>query len=154
MVAAKVAPPDPQPPPLEAADPLEALPAVDAFVELCSSTSVTPSISRRRWSVSATSDWLVVQPLIVKTGVLPGGVADVAVELVVALPAVLALDAPGPLPPTWPCREVSEASRGSTRPSSWKACDQSKRASTSPEISWTRWFAIAMKLVYGASRPA
>ncbi|HWX51727.1 MAG TPA: hypothetical protein VNY34_00460, partial [Solirubrobacteraceae bacterium] len=43
-------------------------PAALDLVELCSFTSLTPSIRRRRLRVNATSDWLVVHPLSVKAG--------------------------------------------------------------------------------------
>jgi hypothetical protein len=54
------------------------------LVELCSVTSLTPSISRRRSSMSATAGWLVAQPVSVNSGTLPGGVAEVTVEALAA----------------------------------------------------------------------
>ena len=66
------------------------------------------------------------------------------------LPAEEPDDEPPPdsLPePTLPSSEVTEASLGSTRPSSWKAWAQSKRASTSWETACTRSSRSATKLV-------
>ena len=126
-------------------EPLPLLPPPDpdlgVWVELCSVTSLTPSIRRSRSSVSATMAWVVAQPLSVKVGTLPGGVAEAtlvldAVELPAAavvapvaaaalLLAPAAVSAPAevePLPdPIVPDSEVNATSRGSTRPSSWKA---------------------------------
>src|SRR5262249_60362314 len=56
------------------------------WVEPCSGPSRPPSTSRRRCRVSATSDWLVAHPLSRNTGTLPGGVAELAVELDPAAP--------------------------------------------------------------------
>lgn len=42
-------------PPSQPAPPLALGPAESDWVELCSDTSLTPSIRRRRWSISATS---------------------------------------------------------------------------------------------------
>jgi hypothetical protein len=99
------------------------------LVELCSVTSLTPSIRRRRSSVSATSDWLVAQPLRVKVGTLPGGVAEVTDGLEAA-PALAALVEPVEAAagvaavavdePIVPVSEEIVVPRGSTRPSSWK----------------------------------
>ncbi|MBA3809366.1 MAG: hypothetical protein H0X28_13390, partial [Solirubrobacterales bacterium] len=66
--------------------PLELLPDEEPFVELCRVTLLTPSISRSRASISATSRWLVAQPPTVKVGRLPGGVAE-ATALALAAPA-------------------------------------------------------------------
>ncbi len=54
---------------------------------------------------------------------LPGGVAEVTVELAAELVLVLdgAVLAPTVEEPTVPFTEFSEASLGITRPSSWKA---------------------------------
>ena len=96
--------------------PAEAEPA--GLVELCSVTSLTPSIRRRRLSVWATSDWLVAQPLRTKTGTLPGGVTDVTA------PALPVAPDEGPVfvaAPTVPLNVEIDARRGSTLPSSWKA---------------------------------
>ncbi len=74
--------PPPPPPPL-----------LGVWVELCSVTSLTPSIRRSRSIVSATTAWLVAQPLSVKVGTLPGGVAEVTLEPVApAAPVELALE--------------------------------------------------------------
>jgi hypothetical protein len=154
---------------------LDPEPPVLVLVELCSVTSSTPSIRRSLSSVRATSGWLVAQPLSVITGTLPGGVAEATAEealapaLAVALGAAVAPEPPvEPVPleeldeleeldddalpdpllePTLPSSEVTEASLGSTRPSSWKACAQSKRASTSCDTAFTRSSRSAMKLV-------
>ena len=98
-------------------------------------TSLTPSIRRSRSSVSATSVWLVAQPLSVKVGTLPGGVAEVTLEpeavaalelpeagVVAPVAAEAALLAPAavsapaavePVPePIVPVSEESEASLG------------------------------------------
>ena len=104
--------------------------------------------------MSATSDWLVAQPLSVKVGTLPGGVAD-ATELLAAALAVPAEGAAGAAAgaaaaveePIAPVSEAIVAPRGSTRPSSWKEWAQSKRESTSCETSCTRCARSAMKLV-------
>jgi hypothetical protein len=58
--------------------PFEAAPEL-LLVELASLTSLTPSIRRRRWSTSATSPWLVAQPLRVNVGTVPAGVAEATV---------------------------------------------------------------------------
>lgn len=91
-------------------------------------TSLTPSIKRRRVSVSATSVWLVAQPLSVKVGMLPGGVAEATVELAVAALLAELEDLVGltvavapVVDPIVPDTEESEAFLGSTRPISWKA---------------------------------
>ena len=65
-------------------------------------TSLTPSISCRRSSVSATSGWLVAHPASVNVGTV--------------LAAVLAPLAP--VPPTEPVSEEIEVFAGSTRPNS------------------------------------
>ncbi len=65
-------------------------PLLGVWVELCSVTSLTPSIRRRRVSVSATIAWLVAQPASVKVGTLPAGVAEDTLEL----DAVAALELP------------------------------------------------------------
>ena len=57
-------------------EPLAVPPDPLFFVELCSVTTLAPSIRRRRSSVRATVDWFTAQPVIVKVGTLPGGVAD------------------------------------------------------------------------------
>ena len=150
-------------------DPLAAAPEVD-FAELCSVTSPTPSIRRSRLSVRATSDWLLAQPVSVNVGTLPGGVAETAVAPpaedfdapvplaavglpaapVAPLPAPVALPAApvAPLPAaTAPLIELIEAPAGRTRPSSWKACAQSKRESTSTDTARSRSSRSAVKFV-------
>src|SRR6185437_110037 len=169
--AGSPAPQLPEPPAPPAGD------APDDAVELWSVTSLTPSIRRRRVSVSATCFWLVAQPLTVKVGTLPGGVADVTVGAAAAPPAEVAVpvaagvellaagvaapaagapdaDADASPPPTFPSSAVRLAPLGSTRPSSWNAWAQSKRASTRSETACMRSSRSAMKLVYGASCPA
>jgi hypothetical protein len=49
--------------------------------ELWRATALTPSMRRRRLRAWATPDWLVEHPPSVKTGMLPGGVAEATVEL-------------------------------------------------------------------------
>ena len=120
-------------------------------MELCSVTSLTPSIRRRRSIVNATAAWLVVQPASVNVGTLPGGVAELTDEPDAALE--LELVEPD-AEPTVPSSEVSETFDGSTRPNSWNACAQLKRELTSVSTAWTRCSRIATKLVYGASAAA
>jgi hypothetical protein len=128
----------PEPPPLEPPPPDE-----DPEVELCSVTSATPSIRCRRSSVCATTGWVVAQPLIVKVGTLPDGVAEVTLELAAVVApelledelAVLELEVLGLAvaelevlglaeavavepPPTVPLNDVIDACGGSTRPNS------------------------------------
>jgi hypothetical protein len=116
----------PDPPP--ELDPLED----SALVELCSSTSLTPSTRRRRVSIWATSDCEVAQPTSVNVGAVPGGVAEatadaladvgvppaavptaalavevVEVEVVVV---VVAAGAAAGVAAVLPCTEVSETS--------------------------------------------
>ena len=147
--------PAPQPP--ELLDPVAPGPGLE---ELVSETLETPSIRRRRLSVSATASWLVAQPVTANVGTLPGGV----VELTDAPAAEPELDAeleeeeeeeeeeePEPdvvgAVPIEPPRVVSEASFGSTRPNSWKVWAQSKRASTSDSTALMRAWRIATKAV-------
>src|SRR5262249_47122546 len=143
-----------QPPVLDAPEE----PPPSFLTELCRSTELTPSISRRRWRVSATSDWVAAQPVRVIVGTLPGGVAELAVapvEPAVVAAGALAVDVLVAVPaPIVPSSEAIEASRGSTRPSSWNACAQSKRESTTASTALTRSSRSAMKLVYGASAVA
>ncbi len=101
-------------------------PVGPAFAELCKVTSLTPSIRRRRSSVSATVAWLVVQPASVNVGTLPGGVTEATEDEAPALELVDAPDVPEE-EPIVPDSEVNATFAGSTRPSSWKACAQSKR---------------------------
>ena len=91
------------------------------LVELCSVTSLTPSIRRRRASVWATSDWLIAQPLMTKTGTLPGGVADVTADALGAAEEEEEVVVVEVAAPTVPLSDEIDAKRGSTRPSSWKA---------------------------------
>jgi hypothetical protein len=63
---------------------LAAPPPPAGLVELWRVTWLTPSISRRRSSVSATAVCVAAQPLTVNVGTLPGGVAEVTCELVAA----------------------------------------------------------------------
>src|SRR5262249_58965927 len=86
--------PCPETPGSLAGHPASPEPPLADLVEFCSTASLTPSTSRRRCSVSATSDWLVAHPLIRNTGTLPGGVAELAVELDAAAPPAPADDAP------------------------------------------------------------
>ena len=109
----------PEQPPATALPPLLALPAV----ELCSVTSLTPSIRRRRWSVSATAVWLVAHPASVNVGTLPGGVAEATGVAALAAEAEEEVDVETEgvavaLEPIVPLREEIEASDGSTRPNS------------------------------------
>jgi hypothetical protein len=108
-----------------------------AFVELCSATELAPSIRRSLSRTWATVDWLFAQPLRLSVGTLPGGVLDATAP---ALPAVgaaalaaeaLELELAPPAAPTAPVKDVIETFAGSTRPSSWTACAQSKRELTS-----------------------
>jgi hypothetical protein len=103
--------------------PLE--PPEPALAELCRLTELTPSISRRRCSVSATSAWPVAQPPRVIVGTLPGGVAEDAPAEADALAAPVLggveVEVVEELEPTAPVSDVIDASRGRTRPSSWKA---------------------------------
>ena len=83
--------------------PLAAAPALElaVAVELCSATLATPSISRMRLIVSATTFCEVAQPETVKIGTLPAGVADVTAPPVLpAAPPVL------PVPPEGGVEEV------------------------------------------------
>ena len=114
------------------------------LVELCRLTSLTPLIKRSRDNATATSDWLRVQPVIVMVGTLPGGVAELA-ELLLAdelgadeLGAELVVDLELPDPPMAPATVLSETFVGSTLPSSWKACAQSKRVPISSDTVLTR----------------
>jgi hypothetical protein len=56
-------------------------------------------------------------------------------------------DGDEPTAPIAPVSEVIDTLTGSTRPSSWKACAQSKRELTSWETAWTRCSRSATKLV-------
>ena len=94
----------------------EPAPELVDFEELFKLTALTPSIRRRRCSVSATSAWLFAQPESVTVGTLPAGVAEPAVLLAVEAEPSLA-----PAAPTVPSSAEIDASRGSTRPSSWNA---------------------------------
>jgi hypothetical protein len=96
-------------------EPDELVPAPLDFEEFFKLTALTPSIKRRRCSVSATSDWLLAQPPSVIVGTLPTGVAE---PLALAVEEAAAVD---PEAPTVPSSEEIDASCGSTRPSSWKA---------------------------------
>jgi hypothetical protein len=138
-------------------------PVLDAAVEFWSVTLLTPSIRRRRSSVSATDAWFTAQPVIVKLGTLPGGVVDATAPPLLA-PALGVAAAPGLLPAALllelllelllalgleaepeaadppagviaPDTDVIETTGGSTRPSSWTVCAQSKRESTSCETA-------------------
>ena len=71
---------------------LPPVPADPGLAELCSVTSLTPSIRRRRTRVWATAVWLVAHPLRVKIGTLPGGVAEVTV-VVAAVPDLADVEA-------------------------------------------------------------
>jgi hypothetical protein len=113
-------------------------PPLAAFVELCNVTPLTPSMRRSRSSITATAGWLTAQPLIVNCGMLPGGVAEVTVELAPPFEAgepveggleaeAPALEAEPDAPPavdddpSVPDSEETEIPEGSTRPNSWKA---------------------------------
>jgi hypothetical protein len=98
-----------------------ALPPEDVpLVELCNVTSLTPSIRRRRSSISATAGWLVAHPASVNVGTVPGGVAELTVELAAeADPFEALVDAAGPVvEPTVPLSEEIDVLAGSTRPNS------------------------------------
>lgn len=120
--------------------PLPALvPMLAAFVELSRVTSLTPSIRRRRPSVSATVAWLVAQPERVNAGMLPGGVAELTELDAPAAPGVTVAPTGADAGPgvgagagtaaltgsleaaTVPLSEVIDTPLGSTRPNSWKA---------------------------------
>lgn len=101
--------------------PLPPAPLEPDLVALCSDTSLTPSIRRRRLSISATSAWLTAQPVSANVGTLPGGVAEVTEEPLAEEPAAaLELEALVEEPePTVPLRDARETlPGGSTRPSS------------------------------------
>ena len=93
---------------------LPAPPEPPALVELCSVTSLTPSIRRRRSSVCATSVWLVAHPLRVKIGTLPGGVAEVtpAPAFAPEAPALAAAPVVEEAEPIVPLSEEIEAPGG------------------------------------------
>jgi hypothetical protein len=132
-------------------------PAVPAdLLEFCSVTALTPSIKRSRSSVRATVDWFFAQPVSANVGTLPAGVLD-ATELpwpdagapepleagaaealdageADALDAGAAAAEPEPFVAAVTIVPVTleiETFAGSTRPSSWKECAQSKRELTS-----------------------
>jgi len=133
------------------------------FVELWRVTSATPSIWRSRWIVWATAVWLVAQPLSVKVGTLPAGVAE---DTALAAAGEEEEAAAGeeeeddedededdededdpPAAPICPVSDWIEVCPLSTRPSSWKACAQSKRVSTSEVTAASRCWRSATKLV-------
>src|ERR1700728_2703274 len=95
----------------------------------------------RRSIVSATTGWLVAQPESVKVGTLPGGVAEVTGELAASVGELGAAGATTVVPvddPIVPPREAIDTSVGSTRPNSWKAWAQSKRASMRLDTACSR----------------
>jgi hypothetical protein len=146
------------------------------LVELNNETFWTPLINRKRTSICATVAWLVAQPASVKTGVVPGGVAELtAAADAAALPLdELAVDVeegveeevdegvvddelllePDVLPvgePILPCIEVSATPAGNTRLNSPIVADQSKREPINVEIASKRCSRKATKVMYGES---